>query len=250
MWRSALWITGLMVGGGVAASLAGIRPGWGVAISLAISAAWVVARVIIVRLAHSAFRVGNYGRASGLYWLLRWLYPSRAAREATRVSRAACQVGLADYRRALTMLDAITAGKLDEAARAAWLNNRAYALARLGEQLQDALDASSRAVSLRPTLAGFRHTRGVVLLALGRFQEAVRDLDEVWKQTADESALLESERCYDLGMAWQGLGETDYALDYFERARRAVPGNRWADLAEAELGPRAERAGSVADLVP
>jgi tetratricopeptide (TPR) repeat protein len=208
----------------------------------------VFVRLSLVRFAHSAFQAGNFARASWLYLLTRWMLLSRAARLATRVSQGACHVGRGDYRSALAVLDRIEPDDLDDAARAAWLNNRAYALGRLGEGLQDALESATTAVSLRPKLAGFRHTRGVVLVSLGRFDEAVRELDEVWKQSPDESPLLESERCYDLGMAWQGLGEDEYALDYFDRSRRALPESRWAQLAESELGSRTARVSSVAEL--
>ncbi len=52
----------------------------------------------------------------------------------------------------------------------------ALAHLRLGN-LEQALDAITRAVDLRPEHDGYRHNRGVVLTALGRYREAVADYE-------------------------------------------------------------------------
>ena len=65
----------------------------------------------------------------------------------------------------------------------------------------------------------------------------------------DTSPLLESERCYDLGLAWHKKGERDYAADYFDRARRAAPDSVWASRALAELRPPSDIPDALADLV-
>ena len=98
-------------------------------------------------------------------------------------------------------------------------------------------DCSGR---LRPGVAGFRHARGVALLALGRVDEAIRDLDAVWEalEGADAPPLLEAERCFDLGTAWRRKGARDYARDYFERAQRAAPDPPGAERAAGERGHR------------
>lgn len=242
-----LLISLLVIGtlGGLGAALAGVRPGWGVLASIAISVSWILARGVLVRAAHSSYRRGQWRRSALLYRLLSWLFMRGDRRTAARVSRAACDLADGRYEVGLASLERFEPDSLDDAVRAAWNNNRAYALARLGRDLERALALSDEAVRARPGLAGFRHTRGVVLLALGRFEQAVRELDEVWKRGDGASSDLESERCFDIGVAWRGLGERDYAADYFDRAMRAAPDSHWAELAEEAIGAAGRRATSV-----
>jgi len=237
---------GLATVAAVAALALGHRASLGVAILVAISVTWIVARATFVRLAHGAFRAGRWQRSSLLYGIARQLFWRSAARAATRVSQAACATAAGDYERALLLLERLPSKALDDATRAAWLNNRAYASARLGRELDDALANVDEALRLRPSLPSFHHTRGVVLLALGRADQAVRELDEVWAASDEVASGLESERCFDLGVAWRAIGEEEYAADYFERAVRADPASRWASRAQGALGRvSATRASSV-----
>ncbi len=205
------------------------------------AAAILISWWFLPRAAHRRFGRGDYRRAAFYYRLLRAIRYDAAVRAAVDVSLAACALSEEDWRRALGILDGLEPARLSDSARAAWLNNRAYALARSGDDNAAALACSDEAISLRPDVAGFRHTRGVALLGLGRTDEAIRELDSLWREQsgAGIGPLLEAERCYDLGMAWRNKGETDYAKDYFERARRAAPESRWAALAREHLdGPR------------
>jgi tetratricopeptide (TPR) repeat protein len=205
---------------------------------------YVVIFVVLPRLAHGAFERGAFARAELYYRLTRFFVASPAARGAIDVSLAGCRLARADFPGALAELDRVVPTALGVAARAAWNNNRAYALARggRGDRLElAALSSIDEAVRLRPDIAGFRHTRGVVLLSLGRVDDAIAELDEVWHQvvaggaSADVPALLEAERCYDLGVAWTKKGERDYARDYFTRAQAAAPGSDWAAKAAEAL---------------
>lgn len=197
--------------------------------------------ILLPRAAHRAFRRGDYKRSKLLYKLLRFWVISRTSRAAVDVSLAACALAGEEWSESLAMLDRIDARSLGDAARAAWLNNRAYALARADRDPHHALACSEEAIRLRPDVAGFRHTRGVALLALGRVDEAIAELERLWEELSaeagDEAPLLEAERCYDLGLAWKRKGERDYATDYFHRARRASPGSRWAERATSYLEP-------------
>jgi len=193
------------------------------------------------RAAHKRFERGEYARAALYYHLLRMGRFGRSTRGSIDVSLAACALAQDDWQGALRVLDEIEPAVLTESARAAWLNNRAYSLARSGDDLVAALECSEDAIALRPDVAGFRHTRGVALLGVGRTDEAIRELDSLWEDLAGDEVrpLLEAERCYDLGMAWRTKGEPDYAKDYFERAQRAAPESRWASLArEHAKAPR------------
>ena len=206
--------------------------------------------VILPRTAHRGFRRGAFRRAGLTYRLLGRLRLDREVRSSLEVSVAACLLGRERYRDGLAVLARIEQAALGESARAAWLNNRAYALARSGGDGAQALADIEEAIALRPDLSGFRHTRGLALLAVNRIDEAIRELDAVWRESgADTSPLLESERCYDLGLAWRRKGERDYAADYFDRARRAAPDSIWASRALAELSPPDHIPAVLADLV-
>jgi tetratricopeptide (TPR) repeat protein len=196
--------------------------------------------IVFPRLAHAAFERGEFARAEIYYRVIRFFVAKPMSRGAIDVSLAGCRLARADWDGALEDLADVEPVALGLAARAAWYNNRAYALARGGESGaggQDALDAIDEAMRLRPDIAGFRHTRGVVLLALGRVDEAIAELDAIWLELAGEGAppLLEAERCYDLGVAWSKKGEADYARDYFQRALSVAPRSPWGAKAAAAL---------------
>ena len=93
---------------------------------------------------------------------------------------------------------------------------------------------SEQAIKLRPQVAGFRHTRGLLLLELGRLEESARDLEATWRES-DGDDLLEAERCFDMGRLWRARGHNEYATDYFERAWRASPLSRWAEASHPHL---------------
>jgi tetratricopeptide (TPR) repeat protein len=193
-------------------------------------AALVVVRVVMPRLADAAFARGDVGRARTLYRVLRTVTTRKHRRVALDVSLAGCLCAAEDFPAALAALEALDLGEKDQtpsSARAAWLNNRAYAGARTGRR--EALGHADEAVALRPDVPALRHTRGVALLAAGRLDDAIAELDGIWSRlAADTAPLLEAERCHDLGVAWLKKGERDYAEDYFRRALSVAPGSRWA----------------------
>ncbi len=237
----------LIVGVGVAAIVGAGEFGPGAAVGtfsliVLILFAFVV---LLPRAAHRAFERGEFERASRLYRILRPFVIDPGVRGALDVSLAGCRLAGSDWRGALAELDRVSGQDLAPSARAAWLNNRAYANARGPIDPASALLDAEEAMALRPDVAGFRHTRGIALLALGRLDDAIHELDNVWRKLADEDLppLLEAERCYDLGIAWQRKGESDYARDYFLRARAVAPASPWARLAGDAVGrlPAARR---------
>jgi predicted Zn-dependent protease len=226
------------LGGAIAAIWVASLAGGAVGAGVAVAAVALVGLIYIwlPRAAHRAFRDGDFDRARRLYWLVGVLRLSAAAVQAAQLSRTACDLALGRYPTALVGLERIGESTLDESGRAVWHNNLAYALARMGTRPDDALSSASAALELRPQVAGFRHTRGVVLLAAGKVDEAIRELDAVWTTgDAEATGLLEAERCVDLGRAWLAKGEIEYALDYFVRARRAAPDTSWAEKAQEHL---------------
>jgi tetratricopeptide (TPR) repeat protein len=216
---------------GTVSRAAGIAALTGVAVSLAILF------VFVPRMAHDAFESGRFGRASILYRVLRVYVLDPRTRAAIDVSLAGCRLADGAWQAALDELAGVDPDKLGPSARAAFYNNRAYARARGKLDAQAALADVDRATELRPDVAGFRHTRGLALLAAGRLDDAIAELDAMWRRMgADEAPpLLEAERCFDLGVAWQQKGEPEYARDYFQRARAVAPASPWAAQAAAAL---------------
>jgi tetratricopeptide (TPR) repeat protein len=204
----------------------------------------------VPRMAHRAFRRGAFGRAALGYGLLRRVSLDPGARGSLEICLAACDLARGRPGRALERLDRMRTDRLPAAARAAWLNNRAYALVRDGRDADEALEHIDEAVALRPEVPGFRHTRGIALLAAGRPDDAIRELDSLWGEAGDEHPpLLEAERCYDLARAWRRKGEPEYAADYFQRARRAAPGTTWAERADDGLTEVAPRPAALPDFL-
>jgi tetratricopeptide (TPR) repeat protein len=184
-------------------------------------------------LATRALSRGDTGRAERLYWLL-WLTSlDPVQRSACRLSLAACAATRGDYELARERLAQVK-GDLEEALLAVSLNLHAYCLGREKRDLEEALAMSEQALSLRPQVAGFRHTRALLLLELGRLEESARDLEATWRES-DGDDLLEAERCFDMGRLWQARGHAEYATDYFERAWRASPDSRWAEASRPHL---------------
>ena len=188
--------------------------------------AWYVTSAILMRrVAHAAFRSGNTARARRRYRVLAAISPS--ARDAARVSVAGTHLIDRQWGRAQEALSAIDGSRLSPLLRAAWLNNRSYAIARggLGDP-GDPLALVDEALALRPGVPGFLHTRGLALLAAGRLDEAIRAFEQVW-ESGDLDAALEAERCHDLATAWERKGHGEYAADYRLRAVRALPTSPW-----------------------
>jgi predicted Zn-dependent protease len=88
----------------------------------------------------------------------------------------------------------------------AW-NNYAWALSREPEtDLPKALEAANQALELVPDEFRFRETRGQILLALERWQEAVDDLEFALNGMPDMVAIHAS-----LATAYEHLGQTELA---------------------------------------
>ena len=251
VWRILRYVIVVTIAGGVVF----VAASFGRVAAASAGLLWLVMLgttvIWLPRAAHRAFRLGDYKRAQLHYNILRRLQLDSAKRASVEVSLAACVLGRDDWDGALIVLDRIDPELLGEAAHAAWLNNRAYAIARGGEDPHVALDLADEAISLRPDVAGFRHTRGIALLEVGRVDEAIRELDGLWKRLGeyDSTPLLEAERCYDLGQAWTRKGEREYASDYFERAHRAAPESTWARLSGEYLDPASAQVDALADFI-
>lgn len=193
---------------------------------------YLTCAILQPRLAHAAFRAGRTAQARRRYRVLAAISP--AARDGARVSMAGCALIDRDWPRAQRELLAIEGAQLPAVLQAAWLNNRAYAIARGGAgDPGDPLALVDEALTVRPGVPGFLHTRGLALLAAGSLDDAIRAFEAVW-DAGELDPALEAERCHDLATAWERKGHHDYAADYRRRAVRADPSSRWAVDAEHE----------------
>ena len=217
---------------------------------------WCVLSAVLLlwvpRIAHSRFLAGEYSTARFWYRILRWVVLHEKSLGGVQVSIAGSFLAENQFVIASELLENIDGSKLSASARAAWLNNRAYLRVRNAQEFASALALCDQAIALRPYVSGFHHTRAVVLIGLGRVEEAIAILDGIWRQyTVDvTNDVFEAERCYDLAIAWAKKGQREYAVDYFERSRRTAPESQWAERAkefDIELG--ALPVSSVRNLV-
>jgi tetratricopeptide (TPR) repeat protein len=96
----------------------------------------------------------------------------------------------------------------------AW-NNYAWALAHEpDQQLNAALAAVNRALELAPSEFHFRETRGQVLLDLGRWDEAIDDLEFALNGMPDEKAVHLA-----LATAYEHLGQAELAQIHRQQAQ-------------------------------
>tara|TARA_R110002096_G_scaffold299503_6_gene494243 strand:+ start:168640 stop:169407 length:768 start_codon:yes stop_codon:yes gene_type:complete len=193
-------------------------------------------RRMLVASATSALARGECKKARRRYSLVLFTALSRTIRLSCRLSLAACDAADARFEACLRRLDRVSIPATETSLSAVALNLRAYCLARSGKELERALILSKECVEMRPHVPGFRHTRGLLLLELGRYEESIRDLEATWDE-GQGSALFESERCFDLGRLWSMRGQEDYARDYYARALQAFPEGPWAHKASALVGP-------------
>ncbi|MBK7537234.1 MAG: tetratricopeptide repeat protein [Myxococcales bacterium] len=174
-------------------------------------------RFLLPGWAHAAFVRGDLTAAHRRYRALAKLAWLRQRRIHAELSLAAVALARGDHAAAEGYLARCSVDELDADARAAWLNNRAYARLRQGQGLDEALELAQAAVALRPDVPGIRHTHGLALLAHGKVDAAIKALDELHRM-AELPAPLEAERCEDLAEAWSRKGETAYAAEYRARA--------------------------------
>ena len=195
-----------------------------------------MASLKIISSATRSLARGEYRKARHRYLFLRLTAIPRIARLSCELSLAACNAAEEEFETCLDRLDRCEVPPTEESLQAVALNLRAYCYARSRQSLDEALKLAQRCVAIRPHVAGFRHTRGLLLLELGRHEEAIRDLEATWGE-GQGTPLFESERCFDLGRLWSQRGQEDYARDYFARALRAFPEGPWGRKASVLVGP-------------
>jgi tetratricopeptide (TPR) repeat protein len=111
-----------------------------------------------------------------------------------------------------------------------WLNNGAWALAMMNKDLERALQMVERAVAISGDCAlTYRNTHAVVLLKMGRVDEAISELNEC---LASELASSQAVNRYYLGEAYLEKGDRDTAINYFRQAAGLDSSSEYSELAE------------------
>jgi len=199
----------------------------GVALAV-LATMWLV--LWLPRAAHGAFEAARYASATRRYRLIAATAFSTARERAAVLSRAGCDIAAGRFAAAERILASFAASSgagvgagldgraLDAAERVTWLNNRACLALEAGRDPGAALALVEQAVALRPDVPAVQHTRATVLIALGRFDEAIGILDAM-RIGGELAPALEAVRCRELASAWEHKGQLDYAADYRDRAR-------------------------------
>jgi predicted Zn-dependent protease len=101
----------------------------------------------------------------------------------------------------------------DAANAVAW-NNLAYVLLKVpNPPLEDALNAANKALALVPDDFRFRQSRGEVLVKLGRWKEAVDDLEYALNGAPDATTIHQA-----LAQAYEALGNKELAAAHRQYA--------------------------------
>jgi Tfp pilus assembly protein PilF len=108
----------------------------------------------------------------------------------------------------------------------------------------EALSDIDRSVALDPGDMAALHHRGNVLLALNRFEEARQEYEKTFKFTSDDAGVWNN-----YGIALDGLGRTNEALQAFRRATECKPPSQSAFLGLAFEQIRFGRLNDAADIL-
>lgn len=110
------------------------------------------------------------------------------------------------------------------------LNNYAYTLAELGENLDRALELVNRAIAIKSAQGSYYDTRAWVYYQMGRYEDALKEIRYAM-QTAPDTAELR----YHAGAIYAKVGMLDDALVELEKALALQPGHEPARLLRQEL---------------
>jgi tetratricopeptide (TPR) repeat protein len=118
------------------------------------------------------------------------------------------------------------------------MNFLAYTWALQGRRLNEALSLIERALQAEPDNGAYIDTRGWVYYRQQRYEEALADLLRAGELVQDDATILDH-----IGDAYQALGQTDKAVEYWLKSLAAAPGN-------AEIETKLREKGIPEDQLP
>ena len=134
-----------------------------------------------------------------------------------------------DYRQAAEIYEQILQRRPDDVMA---MGNCAFVYYQAKRDTDEALKLCRRAVELRPDVARFRHTLGLLLVQTGQDSEALRHLREAVKLEPDNARAH-----YDLAITLHATGDVGGAVASLERAitLSGDPSPQWLPDARARL---------------
>lgn len=126
-----------------------------------------------------------------------------------RLNLAFLYQGADQLEAALTQFSVWLAAHRTDIRRPMALNGRCWVRALLGRDLDAALDDCNAAVSLAPTAAAYRDSRGLVLLRLGRYAKSATDYDAVLKSAPGRPWSLYGRGIDELRLGKTAAGQAD-----------------------------------------
>ncbi len=128
-------------------------------------------------------------------------------------------IGFLQFEPSIAMYDRLIAAAPKDFDMATALNNRCWARALWGKELDKALTDCDAALKLKPAMAGARDSRGLVHLRLGQFSDAIDDYDAALKRNPKVAWSL-----YGRGVAELKSGKTAEGAADLKAAEDAQPG--------------------------
>jgi tetratricopeptide (TPR) repeat protein len=170
------------------------------------------------------FREGRFDLARrGTEWLMQ-LSRKPASRSALALNLAACHLAAGEYEPGGQVLLDLDRESLDASVDGIWENNYAYFLLGTGGSPTEAFSLADQAASRSPSNPAFRSTRGIALLALGRVDDALSELQlAVDMGSEHQGAAAMAENYFHLARAWEARGEVAYARDHFLKSLNVGP---------------------------
>jgi tetratricopeptide (TPR) repeat protein len=184
----------------------------------------------------SHFRAGRFDLARrGTEWLLRFSFRP-GSRATLELNLAACHLAAGEYELGGEALRAIDREALDASVEGIWENNFAYYLLSTGGPPREALALVEQSANRNPANPAFRSTRGIALLALGRVDDAIAELQLAVDTGAEhQGPAAMAENYFHLARAWDARGESAYARDHFLKALNVGPQTLFGRMSAEKL---------------
>ncbi len=180
------------------------------------------------------FHHGRYPASIKGTKFLRAFSLKKEKKAAFSLNLAAGYMAMGNYEEGGAYLKQVDRDLLKEDLKAVWENNYANFILGIGGSPEEALRICDQAVSSGFHNPTFHSTRGLALLRLKRFDDAIAEFCRSMEVGHQGPAEL-SETYYHLGRVWETKGDIAYARDHFLKAINVAPGSRYGRYAAEKL---------------